>query len=332
MVFILAIFVLIKFVELSCLICIKFLLLLATRNVRVQVKIAANATLSLAPYSSWAVGICSVLELHNYILVNWLIPLIFLQFLSIVFLKSSLKYLRPALIIRTKALQSVRKISHLVCQARLHMAAFVLFWKNCIKDMVTPLENIDSDRIVGIRCDFNDNSPLFILSVYLPAASHPIEEFNEYLGYLWALYDSLSKTCFVIVMGDFNGNLGNSLGERGHYAPNDPGVKLLDFANYFNLCPTNLLSTCRGLLKLSFLIVGGSNLQLIIFSCLTVYLIVLFPVKYLNRLLTIHQTISLLNLKLTTRLILVLLCLLITVPTRELEIKLGGQNLQWKIF
>ena len=34
-------------------------------------------------------------------------------------------------------------------------------------------------------------------------------------------------------------------------------------------------------------------------DCLTVYLIVLFPVKYLNRLLTIHQTISLLNLKLT---------------------------------
>ena len=62
-----------------------------------------------------------------------------------------------------------------------------LFWKNCIKDMVTPLENIDSDRIVGIRCDFNDNSPLFILSVYLPPASHPIEEFNEYLDYLWAL-------------------------------------------------------------------------------------------------------------------------------------------------
>ena len=68
-------------------------------------------------------------------------------------------------------------------------------------------------------------------------------------------------------------------------------------------------------MKLSFLIVGGSNLQLIISSCLTVYLIVLFPVKYLNRLLTIHQTISLLNSKLTTRLILVLLCLLTTVLT-----------------
>ena len=111
------------------------------------------------------------------------------------------------------------------------------------------MENLDSDRIVGIRCDFNDNSPLFILSVYLPSASHPIEECNEYLDYLWALYDSLSKTGFVIVMGDFNGNLGNSLGERGHYAPNDRGVKLLDFANYFNLCPTNLLSTCGGPLE-----------------------------------------------------------------------------------
>ena len=50
-------------------------------------------------------------------------------------------------------------------------------------------------------------------------------------------------------MGDFNGNLGNSLGERGHYAPNDCGVKLPDFANYFNLCPTNLLSTSRGPLE-----------------------------------------------------------------------------------
>ena len=133
MVFILAILVLIKFVELSCLICIKFLLLLATRNVRMQVKIVANATLSLAPYSTWAVGICSVLELHNYILVNWLIPLIFLQFLSIVVLKNSFKYLRPALIILTKALQSVQKIIHLFCQARLHMVALRCFGKTVLK-------------------------------------------------------------------------------------------------------------------------------------------------------------------------------------------------------
>ena len=40
-----------------------------------------------------------------------------------------------------------------------------LFWKNTPNDVVTPLEEIDSARIVGIRCDFNDVNPLFILCI-----------------------------------------------------------------------------------------------------------------------------------------------------------------------
>ena len=36
-----------------------------------------------------------------------------------------------------------------------------LLWKTCFNDLVIPLENIDSDRIVGIRCDFNEKSPFF---------------------------------------------------------------------------------------------------------------------------------------------------------------------------
>ena len=53
----------------------------------------------------------------------------------------------------------------------------------------------------------------------------------------------------MLVLGDFNGNLGDSLGDKGKYPPNQHGSKLLDFANYFNLCPANLLSNCDGLLK-----------------------------------------------------------------------------------
>ena len=53
-----------------------------------------------------------------------------------------------------------------------------LFWKISIDDLFTPLENIDSDRIVGIRCDFPDSDPLFISSVYLPASNHHIDEFD----------------------------------------------------------------------------------------------------------------------------------------------------------
>ena len=48
----------------------------------------------------------------------------------------------------------------------------------------------------------------------------------------------------MIIMGDLNGDLGNFLGDKGCYAPNDRGFRLLDFANYFNLCPINLLSIC----------------------------------------------------------------------------------------
>ena len=40
-----------------------------------------------------------------------------------------------------------------------------LLWKYAINDFITPLETINSDRIVGIKCDFPNCSPLFILSV-----------------------------------------------------------------------------------------------------------------------------------------------------------------------
>ena len=47
-------------------------------------------------------------------------------------------------------------------------------------------------------------------------------------------------------MGDFNPDLGNSIGDKAKHEPNQRGLKLLDFANYFNLCPVNLMGTCHG--------------------------------------------------------------------------------------
>ena len=114
-----------------------------------------------------------------------------------------------------------------------------LFWKISIDDLVTAFENIDSDRIVGIRCDFSDSDPLFILSVYLLTSNHSIDEFNACLDYFWALCESLDSKCFVVVMGDCNGDSDNALGNRGHYDPNVRGLKLIEFANFFNLCPVS---------------------------------------------------------------------------------------------
>ena len=63
------------------------------------------------------------------------------------------------------------------------------------------------------------------------------------------MYKSRSTKGLVIILGDLNGDLGNSLGDRGRYDPNEHGLKLAEFANYFNLCPVNLLNTCCGPLE-----------------------------------------------------------------------------------
>ena len=73
-----------------------------------------------------------------------------------------------------------------------------------------------------------------------------MEVCDEYIDHLWALYDTLSTDGYVIVLGDFNGDIWNSLGEKGKKEPNQQGLKLTEFANFFNLSPVNLLKSCIG--------------------------------------------------------------------------------------
>ena len=112
-----------------------------------------------------------------------------------------------------------------------------LIWNHTIDNFITPIDTIKSDRIVGMKCEFVNCRPLFILADYLPSANHALEEFKECFDYLLALYDSLSADGFVILLGDFNGDLGNSLGDKGKKGPNDCDLLSLDFANFFNICP-----------------------------------------------------------------------------------------------
>ena len=127
-----------------------------------------------------------------------------------------------------------------------------LLWKTSFDDYITPIENIECDRIVGIKCKFPGCKPLFLLSVCMTSSNHAPDEYREYLDFLWALYDSLSVDSFALVMGDLNGNLENSLGDKGLKEPNERGKLLLDFANYFNLCPINLLTIYDGPLETYF--------------------------------------------------------------------------------
>ena len=117
------------------------------------------------------------------------------------------------------------------------------------KGDVMTIKSIQSDRIVGIKCEFSGCRPLFILGVYLPSSNHTLDEFQECLDLLWALYESLSADGFVIVLGDVNGDFGNCLGVRGKKEPNVRGKLLIDFANFLNVYAVNLLSSCSGPLE-----------------------------------------------------------------------------------
>ena len=147
---------------------------------------------------------------------------------------------------------------------------------------------------MGIKCVFDDSNPLYILSVYLPTSSHNDNEFLEYFDHLWTLYDSISVKCYVIVMGDCNGDLGNSLGDKSTREPNQSGCKLLEFGDYFNLCPVNLVGSCGGPTDTFFLIVGDIVPHLIIFLCLTVPLMKYVLLKLLICALKTHLITSLL--------------------------------------
>ena len=98
----------------------------------------------------------------------------------------------------------------IICGEQAHEGA-ALLWKYSINDFVTPIKSIQSDRIVGIKCEFSVCRPLFILGAYLASSNHTLDEFQECIDLLWALYESLSADGFVFVLGDVNGDFGNCL-------------------------------------------------------------------------------------------------------------------------
>ena len=136
-----------------------------------------------------------------------------------------------------------------VLSGNLAHGGVALLWKRTLDDYISPLENISSDRIVGIHCNFPNKNLLFVLGVYLPSSNAKLEEFQEYLDHLWALYNSLSARGYVLILGDLNGDLENSLGGKGSYERNQRGLKLFDLVDFFNLCPVDLLGSCSGPLE-----------------------------------------------------------------------------------
>ena len=122
-----------------------------------------------------------------------------------------------------------------------------LLWQVKFNDFITPI-HIDSDCIVGVKFSPSKENTFHLLSVYLPTSSHPIVDFRDVLDLLWALTDTCLQDDPAFLLGDFNADLGDSVGSRGTYLVTARGKLLLEFIQNFNMSPVNLNSLVKDLL------------------------------------------------------------------------------------
>ena len=102
---------------------------------------------------------------------------------------------------------------------------------------------IDSDRIIGVEACLPSSERIFIFSVYMPAASLPIQQFKEHIDTLHELYSVYTEVGTVILMGDFNAKIE---GSRYQFKPDDRSIYLQTMLNELNVFSVNSAKMCVG--------------------------------------------------------------------------------------
>ena len=119
-----------------------------------------------------------------------------------------------------------------------------IFWRKSISG-ISPLLNINHDRVCGVRIQTYDSSIINILSIYMPAAGS-CEDLSTILDELSCIVESLEDGAANIITGDFNGDIGREGGPRGHRSAKRAGREVLKFMNKYEYIAANLLSKASG--------------------------------------------------------------------------------------
>ena len=119
-----------------------------------------------------------------------------------------------------------------------------IFWK---KDLagVSVISSIIHDRICGVKIHLSTGYVISILSVYLPAVDSE-DSFHGCLDDLSTIVDSLSYESRVIVVGDFNADMGRSGGPRRSKTLSKRGLLLYDFLKRHRMCASNMMDYTTG--------------------------------------------------------------------------------------
>ena len=119
-----------------------------------------------------------------------------------------------------------------------------IYWRKNISG-VSPLLNVNHDRVCGIRLQTTNNCIMYVLSVYLPAAGSP-EDLSSVLDELSGIIESLDEGSTCIVTGDFNGDIGTQGGPRSSRQASRAGLSVLKFMNKYDYVAANLADIAHG--------------------------------------------------------------------------------------
>ena len=114
-----------------------------------------------------------------------------------------------------------------------------LGWRSELDGFVSPTTSIATSRMIGIKFSVSQYT-LYIISVYLPSRSSCTDVFKESLNQLEAILILLPPGAEVVVIGDFNADLGHLGGPRSCTQINEQGKILHCYISKWNFISTHL--------------------------------------------------------------------------------------------
>ena len=122
-----------------------------------------------------------------------------------------------------------------------------IFWHKRIAG-ISAVTDLIHDRACAIRMQTSDGSVIYFMSVYMPAQGSN-DDLRVILDELSACIESREENALWCIMGDFNGDVGSAIGDRGTYAPTPQGSVVVDFFRKHNLMPCNMTQSATGPLQ-----------------------------------------------------------------------------------
>ena len=132
-------------------------------------------------------------------------------------------------------------------ESKLRKGGIAILWKKslgyCISDVVL---GFTTDRIMGICVQSKNVMPLYIFNVYMPTTNLSIDDYRDHISMLQLVYDEFSQRGHIIIMGDFNAQLGPDCGVRSGPRQSIRGNQLYEFILYNDAFSLVTDSICTG--------------------------------------------------------------------------------------